>query len=258
MELLQCQLGEEKSRTNDLQMQLAAMKTQTHQNTYRAKSVLLLELMSAQLYYAIRDLSEEECFDSALDDSSEVNKLKTKEMVLENTENLLEFLAGYLRLMSSSVKDLVPSCSDVGPTEEDTHILEIPCPESSDVSPKEEVQCEEEECLYQMNKTDDDKVVEFGHNTPKLDITEELDNVNEGRASEKCDVPSYLKRAESLKDRMLHIKNNLDNEALEVLQQVLNLDNQLVGESRKEVYCKMKEFLDMKEELIGGKGTQLP
>ena len=235
----------------DLQVELNAVENRNQEQMNRTKSLLLQELISAQLFYAIRDVSEKEELDQVCfnDNSRKALTQECKEVILENSEKLLEFLSGYFKLWNTSKECAAPRIFEVGAGNSYEPMI---APVGACGMAIEHSSCQETDKghLTNSNKTDDDKVVASGGMVPITIESGSLDCV--GIATEIRSQTSLVEKARNLKGEMLRMKGNLDGKALGYLKQAFGLEDPLgedSGGSREQVYSRLKELLVLKDDL---------
>ena len=238
IEGLNARLEEETARTENLQDEMTVAKCKLHEDMFRTRSTLLMDIISMQLFYALKDIS--------LDDALTENDLKqkdgftqwtvTKSKLLENTDLLLELLQSYLNVLNSKGEKLLDSCGSLKSLIGAEELLD----ERTLLRDTEDV------TLYLTNKTDDDKVVassrcnESALESRKEELTEQ--NVPEGEEHS------------SLRDKLVSLKSCVDGEALSFLQKAFELDLENEGKAtvcRQDIYERIQEFIEQRNSVLG-------
>ncbi|KAK3705683.1 hypothetical protein QZH41_009516, partial [Actinostola sp. cb2023] len=236
------ELQREKLLSSELQEQLSSLGTCLRGGVHRAKSALLAELLSMQIFYTISDMPEEERQEVAKAMQHEYlysgkQLVGVREKVLENTDNVLQLFQSYLKLLDQSGKDMASTGLNLrdlegvflnGEYQEcglvANRVLESKeCLDSNNLEPDHlELTC---------NKTDDDKVMES-------DISD-LDD-------QGPKVSDFLLLTKTLRDKLGTIKGSLDSEAIDFLKKAFAMDGEKEC-NKKQVYGAMMEFLRQRE-----------
>ena len=240
IESLNSRLEEEITRTANLQGEMKVAKCTLHEDMFRARGTLLTDIISMQLFYALKNLS--------LDDAVILpeNELKqkdgftqwsvTKSKLLENTDLLLELLQSYLNVLNSKGEKLLDNCGSL--------ISLIGAEELLDE--RTLLRDTEDVTLYLTNKTDDDKVVASSRCNDSL-----LESRNDGLTEQK--VPDNEEHS-SLRDKLVSLKSCVDGEALSFLKKAFELDLENEGkttDSRQNIYKRIEEFMEQRNSVLG-------
>lgn len=243
IENLNSQLEEEMTRTANLQGEMTVAKCKLQEDMFRARSTLLIDIISMQLFYALKDLS--------LDDSLTLpeNELKLKDCyaqwtatrgkVLENTDLLLEMFKSYLNVMNFRGEKLLDNCGSLMSLIGSEELLD----ERTLLRHAEDVS------LYLTNKTDDDKVVASSRCNETLleSRNDELIPATEEklRDSDECS---------NLRDELVSLKNCIDGEALSFLKKAFEVDlenEDKTTDSRQDIYQRIQEFMEQRDSVLG-------
>lgn len=240
IESLNSRLEEEMTRTANLQDEMTMTKCTLQEDMFRTRSTLLMDIISMQIFYALKDLS--------LDDDLILpeNELKqkdgftrwsvTKSKLLENTDLLLELLQSYLNVLNFKGEKLLENCGSLKSLIGAEDLLD----ERTLLRDTEDV------TLYLTNKTDDDKVVASSRCNESL-----LESHNEQLTEEK--VPDGEEHS-SLRDKLVSLKSCVDGEALNFLKKAFELDLEKEGkttDSRQNVYKRIQEFMEQRNSVLG-------
>lgn len=233
-------MEEETTRTANLQGEMTVTKSKLQEDMFRTRSTLLMDIISMQLFYALKDIS--------LDDALilQENELKqkdgfsqwtvTKSKLLENTDLLLELLQSYLNVLNSKGEKLLDNCGSLGSLIGAEELLE----ERTLLRDTEDV------TLYLTNKTDDDKVVASSRCNESL-----LESRNEEMTEQK--VPDSEEHS-SIRDKLVSLKSCVDGEALSFLKKAFELDLENDGkttDSRQFIYKRIQEFMEQRNSVLG-------
>lgn len=231
------------SRTANLQGEMTVTKCKLDQDMFRARSTLLMDIISMQLFYALKDLS----LDDALDLPENEIKFKdgptqwtaARSKVLENADLLLETFKSYLNVMNSRGEQLLDNCGSlmslIGSEEllDDRTLLR----DTEDVS------------LYLTNKTDDDKVVASSRCNETL-----LESRNEDLITDTEEKLCDSDGCSNLRDKLISLKNCIDGEALSFLKKAFELDlenEDKITDSRQGIYKRIQEFMEQRNSVLG-------
>ena len=230
---------EEQDRSEKYRREATEVRRHLKRDTYRMRSVLLIDIISMQLLYAVKklSLSQEGSWLPTITSTPAGNK------ILENTDVLLELFKSYLRLMNSKENELLDnggslrSLVEAGDSCEEHTVLR----DADDVS------------LYSTNETDDDKV----------EASPLRDDIQLAESRDDCPVfdeklPSIGEYLE-LKDKLVSLKNCIDGEALEFLSKAFEFDPETKDQTlelRQDIYSRIKEVMDWKN-YFSGKCIQL-
>lgn len=264
------ELQREKHLSIELREQLSSLGGFLQGGVHRAKTALLSELLSMQLFYALQDLPEEKRQDIVNTlQKDHLNTgdrlLEAREKVLENTDNVLQLFESYLKLLQRSGKDLentdlnLKDCETGKPLESDaassstalnSEAQEIDSAVQLDIEAVKDIDLVNLESLPEstilgcddlvpdcvqlaLNKTDDDKVVESG--MIELKSTES----------------KLLTQTKHLHGKLNVIKDSLDDDALCFLKKAFAIDEAVKDSDRKQVYAAMMEVLKQRENKEG-------
>jgi len=238
IEGLNSRLEEETTRTTNLQAEMTVAKCKLQEDMFRTRSTLLMDIISMQLFYALKDVS----LDDALTEN-EINQKDgftqwtvTKSKLLENTDLLLELLQSYLNVLNSKGEKLLASCGSLKNLIGAEELLD----ERTLLRDTEDV------TLYLTNKTDDDKVVASSRcnesvlESRKEELTEQI-------------VPEDEEHS-SLKEKLVSIKSCVDGEALSFLKKAFELDLENEGKPtscRQDIYKRIQEFMEQRNSVLG-------
>lgn len=243
IENLNSQLEEEMTRTANLQGEMTVAKCKLQEDMFRARSTLLIDIISMQLFYALKDLS--------LDDSLTLpeNELKLKDCyaqwtatrgkVLENTDLLLEMFKSYLNVMNFRGEKLLDNCGSLMSLIGSEELLD----ERTLLRDAEDVS------LYLTNKTDDDKVVASSRCNETLleSRNDELIPATEEKLRDSDDCSN-------LRDKLVSLKNCIDGEALSFLKKAFEVDlenEDKTTDSRQDIYQRIQEFMEQRDSVLG-------
>lgn len=215
------------------------MKSKLEEDIFRAKTTLLIDIISMQLLYAIKDISPDETpfvlenevrFKNLNDGFSYAGSTQSK--LLENADLLLELFKGYLNVMNSKGEKMLENSRSV----RFLHGLEDPFEEPT-------LQCDPDDLsLYLTNKTDDDKVV--AHQEAIIPSSGQMFHQN-GEYSR-------------LQNKLVSLKDSVDGEALDFLKRAFEFDpknsDQAIG-TRKEIYERIHDIVQTRES-VSGKSIQ--
>ena len=236
------------TRTADIQGDMTVAKCKLQGDMFRTRSTLLMDIISMQLFYALKDLS----LDDALNLPENEIRLKdgltewttARRKVLENTDLLLELFKSYLNLMNSKGEQLLDSCGSLVKVIESDALLD-----------ERTLLCDTEDAsLYLTNKTDDDKVVASSRCNENP-----VESHNEELISSNADEEGSVDKDEnfSLRNKLISLKNCVDGEALCFLRRTfeLDVDNEdnegKTSESREGVYKRIEDFMNQRSSVLG-------
>ena len=246
IESINSSLEEERARNESLQDEITVAKCKLEEDMFRTRSSLLMDIISMQLFYAVRDVSlddasilpENELIPMNLKDDF-VHPGTTKGKILENIDLLLELFKGYLNMMNSKGEKMLENSGSLRFSGESEEVFE----ERTLLLDTEDLS------LYITNKTDDDKVVAS---------TRCLETLFESRDE---DIPSNEEKPRdtdgeypSLTDKLVSLKSSIDNEALDFLKRAFEFDVEINDQpmrTRKDFYERIKELLQRRESVIG-------
>lgn len=243
IESLNSSLEEERACTANLQGELTVTKSKLEEDMFRARSTLLMDIISMQLFYGVKELSlddapvlpENESSVKCLKDGY-IQSVATTSKLLENTDLLLELFKGYLKMMNSKGEKLLENSGSLRLLIGTEEFLEEPS-----------VLCEtEDESLYLTNKTDDDKVVaSLRCNETPLESHNKVIGSKEIRDNDEYS---------SLRDKLISLKNIIDDEALDFMKRAFEFDGDSIDQAsraRKDIYERIQEFLEKRAAVPG-------
>ena len=238
IESLNSRLEEEAKHTANLKGEINVAKCNLQEDMFRTRSTLLMDIISMQLFYALKDVP--------LDDALIENELKqkdgftqwtvTKSKLLENTDLLLELLQSYLNVLNSKGEKLMDNCGSLRSL---IGVEEL-------VDERTLLRDTEDVTLYLTNKTDDDKVVASSRCNESL-----LESRNEELTEQK--VPDSEEHS-SLRDKLVSLKSCVDGEALSFLKKAFELDLKNEGKTtdpRQDIYKGIQEFMEQRNSVLG-------
>ena len=214
---------------------------------FRARSTLLIDITSMQLFYAVKEVSFEDApflaekeieLKDVNDGFIQSVAVATKSKVLENADVLLELFKGYLNLMNTKGEKLLENSKSLRFLVESEELFE-----------EGTMLCgTEDESLYLTNKTDDDKVVASSRcNETPFDSRNEVIPSNE-------ETPRDNDEFSCLRDKLVSLKNSIDGEALDFLKRAFEFDvenDSHPTNTRKEIYKRIQEFMDQRNPVLG-------
>lgn len=238
-------------------MQLSAFTRRVKRRDYQTRAVLLAEVMSMQLYCAVKSLinnvqhSKQE-LDVTSNEAIERELLPSTIKVMENSEMVLQLLKEYISLGNSSVETFMSSspCSEnSAPTKEEftearhngLHVLIPNGSVIAETGVESNLVYFDESVLYIANKTDDDKVVESSSCTPATIDTENL------KISENAVSRVRLK----LMKNLFEMKRDLDEKSFSFLSQVFRPPDKKSQDSESQmndVYKLLREMVEKRQE----------
>ena len=212
-------------------------KSKLQEDMFRTRSALLMDIISMQLFYALKDISLDDTLILPENELKQKNGFTqwtvTKGKLLENTDLLLELLQSYLNVLNSKGEKLLESCGSlrslIGAEELDERTLRR---DTEDVT------------LYLTNKTDDDKVVASSRCSESL-----LESRNE-ELTEQNDSEEHS----SLRDKLVSLKSCVDGEALSFLKKAFELELENEGkttDSRQIIYKGIQECMEQRNSVLG-------
>lgn len=251
IESLNSSLEEERACTANLQGELTVTKSKLEEDMFRARSTLLMDIISMQLFYGVKELSlddapvlpENESSVKCLKDGY-IQSVATTSKLLENTDLLLELFKGYLKMMNSKGEKLLENSGSLRFLIGTEEFLEEPS-----------VLCEtEDESLYLTNKTDDDKVVaSLRCNETPLESHNKVIGSKEIRDNDEYS---------SLRDKLVSLKNIIDDEALDFMKRAFEFDGDSIDQAsraRRDIYERIQEFLEKRAAVPDGqRDSNLP
>lgn len=240
IEGLNSRLEEETTRTANLQGEITVAKCKLQEDMFRTRSTLLIDIISMQLFYALKDISLD---DAVILPESELKQKDgftqwtvTKSKLLENTDLLLELFQSYLNVLNSKGEKLLDNCGSLRSLIGAEELLD----ERTLLRDTEDV------TLYLTNKTDDDKVVASSRCNESL-----LESHNKELTEEK--VPEAEEHS-CLRDKLVSLKRCVDGDALSFLKKAFKLDLENEGkttDSRQDIYKRIQEFMDQTNSVLG-------
>ncbi|KXJ14432.1 Kinesin heavy chain isoform 5C [Exaiptasia diaphana] len=228
------ELQREKHLSSELREQLSSLGGCISGGVNRAKTALLAELLSMQLFYTIQGLPDEQRQQLASEMQGEYlysgeKLLGVREKVLENTDNVLQLLQSYLKLDSQYGEKLEKSGLNLRDLE-----MALLNGEKLDIGSSYEsngLNSEHQELSW--NKTDDDKVIES--------------QISRDDDDQQSNQTKFFQLTKSLRDKLIDIKCALDGDAIGFLKKAFALDDCISVDDRKKVYDRMVEFLQQRE-----------
>ena len=156
IESLDARLEGERALNETQKGEITSVKHKLQEDMFRARSALLIDITSMQLFYALKEhsfnevlLSPERALNSRDVKDSPNESVAAKNKVLQNVDLLLELFKSYLNMMNAKSEEMFENCGSL-------HFLA----ESQDVMEEQKILHKVEDfSLYLANKTDDDKVV---------------------------------------------------------------------------------------------------
>lgn len=244
---LNSRLEEETTRIATLQGEMTVAKCKLQEDMFRTRSALLMDIISMQLFYALKDGSPDD--DAVILPENELKQKDgftqwtvTKNKLLENTDLLLELLQSYLNVLNSKGEKLLDNCGSVRSLIGAEELLD----ERTLLRDPEDV------TLYLTNKTDDDKVVASSRCNES-----QLESRNEKMTEQK--VPDS-KEHSSIRDKLVSLKSCVDGEALSFLKKAFELDLENDGKTtdlaRQNVYKRIQEFMEQRNSVLDSQKSQ--
>lgn len=232
------QLQREKHLSSELREQLSSLGGCLSGGVTRAKTALLSELLSMQLFYTIQGMPDKARQQVATEMQGEYlysgdKLLEVREKVLENTDNVLQLLQSYLKLDSQYGERLEKSGLNLRDLE--TALFNGERLANGSLYDSNGLNSETQELFW--NKTDDDKVMES-------DISGDDDD------DQQSNQTKFILATKPLRDKLFDIKGALDSDAIGFLKKAFSLDD--YDSDRKKVYGGMVEFLQHRENLLEG------
>ena len=217
---------------------------------FRARSALLIDITSMQLFYALKEHSFNDVLfspESALNSPDVIDNpnqsVAAKNKVLQNVDLLLELFKSYLNMMNAKSEEIFENCGSL-------YFLA----ESQDVMEEQKtLQKVEGLSLYLANKTDDDKVVASSRCNQGNDHHESHEECMPSNEERGCDTDQYS----ILRDKLITLKNSIDGEALNFLKKVFEFEGEdehgshPKNTTRREIYEKIKEFIEQRNSTLG-------
>ncbi|XP_029208723.2 kinesin-like protein KIN-7O isoform X2 [Acropora millepora] len=241
LESLNVSFENEKAQKESLQGELTVATSKLQEDQFRGRTALLMDLISMQLLYSIKELSLDDSSVAAIQVKSEDLKdalsLKTKTQILENADLLVELFKRYFNIMTTKSAKALENSEDLrfflGPVEQ------LPLCDAEDLS------------LYSTNKTDDDKAIASSrsHETT-CDEGVVLLNGEKLQENDKCI---------DLREKLISVKNSVDGKALDYLKKVFEFDsenNGLVKDRKRVVYEMVQELLQRRESVVEIQNSQ--
>jgi len=245
IEGLNSRLEEETTRTANLQGEITVAKCKLQEDMFRTRSTLLIDIISMQLFYALKDISLD---DAVILPESELKQKDgftqwtvTKSKLLENTDLLLELFQSYLNVLNSKGEKLLDNCGSLRSLIGAEELLD----ERTLLRDTEDV------TLYLTNKTDDDKVVASSRCNESL-----LESHNKELTEEK--VPEVEEHS-CLRDKLVSLKRCVDGDAFSFLKKAFKLDLENEGkttDSRQDIYKRIQEFMDQTNSVLDSQKSQ--
>lgn len=246
IENLNSRLDEEKTHTENLQGQMTTAKSKLQEDMFRTRSALLADIISMQLFYTIKDLSIEDGLNLSENELSLKDFCSqwaaTKAKILEDTDLLLELLRSYLNVMNSKGEKLLENCGSLKSLIGSDELLD-----------ERTLLCDSEDAsLYMTNKTDDDKVVASSRSETLPALESHNENFTPSNEKKLRDSEEHA----SLRDKLVSLKNCIDDEALGFLKKTFELDddneNKLTDlDTRQSIYAMIREFMEQRNTFLG-------
>lgn len=291
IEDLNSRLEEEKVHTGNLQGEMNVAKCKLQEDMFRTRGTLLMDIISMQLFYALKELSLD---DSRILPENELNCkdaythcAATKSKFLENTDLLLEMLKSYLNVMNSKGETLLENSgglrSLIGSAElfdertllRDTELID-------EKTLLRDTELIGEKTLLRDTELFDERTL--SHDTELFDErtilrdTEEVSLYMANKtdddkvvASSRCNetpfescnedlIPSTeetLRDSDEysiLRDKLVSLKNCIDGEALDFLKKAFEFDvesENKITESRQDIYKRIQECMEQRNSVLG-------
>ena len=249
IESLNSRLEEERALNETQKGEITSVKHKLQEDMFRARSALLIDITSMQLFYALKEhsfnevlLSPERALNSRDVKDSPNESVAAKNKVLQNVDLLLELFKNYLNMMNAKSEEMFENCG--------LHFLA----ESQDVMEEQKILHKVEDfSLYLANKTDDDKVVASSRCNQVNEHHESHEERIPSNEERRCDIDQYS----ILRDKLITLKNSIDGEALNFLKKVFEFDDEEeqgshpTNTTRREIYKKIQEFIEQRNSAFG-------
>ena len=250
IESLNSRLEEERALNATQKGEITSVKHKLQEDMFRARSALLIDITSMQLFYALKEhsfnevlLSPERALNSRDVKDSPNESVAAKNKVLQNVDLLLELFKSYLNMMNAKSEEMFENCGSL-------HFLA----ESQDVMEEQKILHKVEDfSLYLANKTDDDKVVASSRCNQVNEHHESHEERIPSNEERRCDIDQYS----ILRDKLITLKNSIDGEALNFLKKVFEFDDEEeqgshpTNTTRREIYKKIQEFIEQRNSAFG-------
>lgn len=250
IESLNSRLEEEIALNETQKGEITSVKHKLQEDMFRARSALLIDITSMQLFYALKEhsfndvlFSPERVFNSRDVIDSPNQSVAAKNKVLQNVDLLLDLFKSYLNMMNAKSEEMFENCGSL-------HFLA----ESQDVMEEQKILHKVEDfSLYLANKTDDDKVVASSRCNQANEHHESHEERIPSNEERRCDIDQYS----ILRDKLITLKNSIDGEALNFLERVFEVDGEEEQDShptnttRRKIYEKIQEFIEQRNSTLG-------
>lgn len=252
IESLNSRLQEEIALNETQKGEITSVKHKLQEDMFRARSALLIDITSMQLFYALKEhsfndvlFSPERALNSPDVKDSPSQSGAAKNKVLQNVDLLLELFKSYQNIMNAKSKEMFENCGSL-------HFLA----ESQDVMEEQKtlhLHKVEDFSLYLANKTDDYKVVASSRCNQGNEHHESHEECIPSNEERGCDIDQYS----LLRDKLISLKNSIDGEALNFLKKVFEFDGEEeqgshpTNTTRREIYEKIQEFIEQRNSTLG-------
>lgn len=250
IESLNSRLEEEIALNETQKGEITSVKHKLQEDMFRARSALLIDITSMQLFYALKEhsfndvlFSPKRVFNSRDVIDSPNQFVAAKNKVLQNVDLLLDLFKSYLNMMNAKSEEMFENCGSL-------HFLA----ESQDVMEEQKILHKVEDfSLYLANKTDDDKVVASSRCNQANEHHESHEERIPSNEERRCDIDQYS----ILRDKLITLKNSIDGEALNFLERVFEVDGEEEQDShptnttRRKIYEKIQEFIEQRNSTLG-------
>ena len=250
LESLNSRLEEERAFNETQKGEITSVKHKLQEDMFRARSALLIDITSMQLFYALKEysfndvlFSPERGINSRDVDDSPNQSVAAKNKVLQNVDLLLELFKSYLNMMNAKSERIFQNCGSL-------HFLA----ESQNVKEEQKLLHKVEDfSLYLANKTDDDKVVASSRCNQGNEPHESHEECIPSNEERRCEIDQYS----ILRDKLITLKNSIDGEALNFLKRVFEFDDEEEHDShpknttRREIYKKIQELIEQRNSAFG-------
>ena len=249
IESLNSRLEEEIALNETQKGEITSVKHKLQEDMFRARSALLIDITSMQLFYSLKEhsfndvlFSPERVFNSRDVIDSPNQSVAAKNKVLQNVDLLLDLFKSYLNMMNAKSEEMFENCGSL-------HFLA----ESQDVMDEQKILHKVEDfSLYLANKTDDDKVVASSRSNQVNEDHESHEERIPSNEERRCDIDQYS----ILRDKLITLKNSIDGEALNFLERVFEVGEEEQGShptntTRRKIYEKIQEFIEQRNSTLG-------
>ena len=268
---LQSELASANQSNSNCKMELAALRGRIQRRDYQTRKMLLAEIMSMQLYYAIKSLTSsdeysEHLLKTVFDNGRTENELLSASVkVIDGSDKLLHLLKAYIGLGDSSASTLLSYFPDGKYPEVKTEDGDLFIPNGKNLSNGNHSEVAEKGSPYQRkasrvdesaeylaNKTDDDKVVECGNGTQSeavIDCPKHSENSSCIEELEENILGNDVmcRASRKLMESLLEVKKDLDGKGVRFLSQAFHI--QLVQEEQGGEH-RMSQFYTLLRENI--------